>query len=197
MSTTKILVAANSPATLRHLQETLSGLEVHVAIRLRDVAKAVKQGDFALLVCCLGFDEQSAAELLRSLHGEPPAIACIACDEPPGSAAARAEALLRAAGAHDFFRLADYPRSAEGNARLRARLLACAGRPTRLTPYSRTLYRAALLAGGTGRLAAHLQVSEEALREWIDGTAEPPMAVFLAALELVLDGMDRGSRKPS
>lgn len=204
MGTARILIAANSPGTLHRLEETLSGLEVHVAIRLRDVAKEVKRGEFALLVFCLGFDEQSEVEILRALHDEHGMIrlpvVCVACDETRKQSR-ETEARLRDAGACDVFELRHYPSTPEGNAGLRARILACAATdraklglpaPARLTPMSRTLYRAALFLGGVPALAKRLDVPEKALRSWIQGEADPPAEAFLAALELVLLEVERG-----
>lgn len=213
MGTAKIILAANSPGALHRLKETLSGLEVHVAIRLRDVAKAVKQDDFALLVLCLGFAERSAVEFLQSLHDERGIprlpVVCIACDETR-AASRESESRLRAAGARDYLELRSYPTTASGNAELLARLLASARigvstqrarlglpAPARITPVSRTLYRAALIVGGVERLARQLEAPEAALRRWIQGEEEPPDSVFLAALEVVLLDMERGSGQPT
>jgi hypothetical protein len=184
-------------------------LEVHVAIRLRDVARTVKQGEFALLVLCLGFDEQSEVELLQALHDEHgmmrAPVVCIACDEARKHTR-EMQARLRAAGACDFLEIGSYPADVEGNAALRARILACASTaaaadraqlglpvPTRLTPMSRTLYRAAVFLGGVAALAKRLDVPEVTLRRWVQGEQDPPAEAFLAALELVLLEIERGS----
>lgn len=199
---TKILVAANSPATLHRLQETLSGLEVHVAIRLRDVAKAVNSADYALLVLCLGFAEQSAIELVHSLRDARGAlrmpVVAVACDER--AASRETEVHVRAAGVCDFFALAAYPPDAGASARLRRRLLAslALGAGPRAEPtYVRTLHRAALLAGGIAALAKYLQVPEQRLQQWLEGKDEAPEEAFLAALELVLIELERGRGPPS
>src|SRR5689334_5811077 len=184
MGATKILVVANSPGAVQRLEQTLSGLELEVAIRLRDVAKAVDRGDFALVVFCLGFDEQSSLELLHSLRdasGEMrlPVVA-IACDDTQPTSR-EMESRLRERGACDFFALGDYSHGSGANAALRHRLLAAmrkraaAGRsldlppPERATPMSRTLRRAALMAGGIVALARHLDLREETLRRCIQG----------------------------
>jgi transposase-like protein len=56
---------------------------------------------------------------------------------------------------------------------------------------SRTLYRAALIAGSVTLLARSLEVPEETLRRWIQGEEDPAPAAFLAALEFVLAELDR------
>ena len=58
--------------------------------------------------------------------------------------------------------------------------------PRHASVYARTLHRACLIAGGLGALALHLKVGEGALREWLQGEAQPPEAVFLACVEVVL-----------
>ena len=86
MDTAKILVVANAPGILQRVEETLAGLEVQVAIRLRDVGAAVSQHDPSLLILYLGFEQQSTVELVASLSAEagpsalaqPPVIVCLA-----------------------------------------------------------------------------------------------------------------------
>ena len=200
MDTTKILVVANAPGILQRVEETLAGLEVHVAIRLRDVAAAVKDGGFSLLVLYLGFEPQSTVELIASLaadaRAQPPAIVCLAPPEAHGPHA-ELEAQMRAAGAAEFIALADYPRTAKGDEVLRKRILSAAGEPQRGTPAARVLRRAAQLAGGTARLAAHLGVPEGDLLRWMDAQDPVPEPVFLAAFDIVLSDLERGPRKPS
>ena len=53
--------------------------------------------------------------------------------------------------------------------------------------YSRTLQKAAEASGGAKRLARTLRVPLIDLEKWIAGKDEPPMAVFLKAVDLVLD----------
>jgi hypothetical protein len=53
--------------------------------------------------------------------------------------------------------------------------------------YSRTLQKAAEAAGGQKKLARLLRVPLVDLDKWIAGKDEPPMAVFLKAVDLVLD----------
>lgn len=65
--------------------------------------------------------------------------------------------------------------------------------PSRETTYARTLHRACLVLGGVAQLAAHLGVSEGPLRDWLEGRAEPPQMVFLAAVEIILLHLDKGA----
>jgi hypothetical protein len=58
--------------------------------------------------------------------------------------------------------------------------------PSRQTTYARALHRACLILGGVPQLANHLGVSEAPLRAWLEGRADPPQMVFLAAVEIVL-----------
>lgn len=203
MDPTKILVVANAPGILQRVEETLAGLEVRVAIRLRDVGAAMTQHDPALVILCLGFEQNSTVELVTSLaadgRAQPPAVVCLAPADvrlPLGDL----EAQLRAAGAVEFIALADYPRTPHGNDVLRKRIL-CAAAPSpqepRATPVVRVLRRAARIAGGTARLASHLGVPEDDLLHWISGEDEAPEASFLGAFELVLTELERGSRKPN
>ena len=53
--------------------------------------------------------------------------------------------------------------------------------------YSRTLQKAAQLAGGQKKLAHQLRVPLVELERWIGGKDAPPMATFLKAVDLVLD----------
>ena len=52
--------------------------------------------------------------------------------------------------------------------------------------YARALHRACVIVGGLDSLAAHLKVSETVLRAWLKGEDEPPLEVFLAAVEILL-----------
>jgi len=178
-------------------------MEVQVTVRLRDVAATVKDGDFAVLILYLGFEEQSTVELVATLAGEPrarpPAIVCLAPPEAKGALARKGEleAQLRAAGAAEFIHLAKYPRTPQGNDVLRKRILSAATQQLRATPVVRVLHRAAQIAGGSARLARHLDVPELNLLRWMRGEEEAPEAVFLAAFEVVLSDLERGVRKPS
>jgi hypothetical protein len=53
--------------------------------------------------------------------------------------------------------------------------------------YARTLHKAAELMGGRKKLARYLRVPISDLEKWIGGDKEPPIAVFLKAVDLVLD----------
>ena len=53
--------------------------------------------------------------------------------------------------------------------------------------YSRTLLKAAELAGGQKKLARQLRVPLADLENWVADKDEPPMAIFLRAVDLVLD----------
>lgn len=66
--------------------------------------------------------------------------------------------------------------------------------PSRQTTYARAMHRACLIVGGVEPLAAHLSVSEAALRGWLNGTDEPPLEVFLATVEIILLHSDNAGR---
>lgn len=53
--------------------------------------------------------------------------------------------------------------------------------------YGRTLQKAAELAGSSRKLARELQVPVAELEKWLSGTAQPPLATFLKAIDFVLD----------
>jgi hypothetical protein len=53
--------------------------------------------------------------------------------------------------------------------------------------YSRALQKAAELVGGQRKLSRHLQVPEAELQKWIGDQAIPPTAIFLRAIDLILD----------
>lgn len=200
MDTTKVLVVANAPGILQRVEETLAGLEVKVAIRLRDVGAAVNLHDPSLVILYLGFEQNSTVELVTSLAAEasaqPPAVVCLAPADPR-LPLGDLEAQLRAAGAVEFIALADYPRTPHGNDVLRKRILSAAEQAPRTTPVVRVLRRAVRIAGAPGTLASHLGVREADLLRWISGAEETPEQVFLAAFELVLTDLERGARKPS
>jgi hypothetical protein len=68
----------------------------------------------------------------------------------------------------------------------------CGGAPaTRATVYSRTLQRACEILGGIRQLAEHLHVDPAELARWIDARAQPPLDVFLAAVDVVVLHADR------
>jgi DNA-binding transcriptional regulator YdaS (Cro superfamily) len=56
------------------------------------------------------------------------------------------------------------------------------------TVYARTLRRAADLVGGELELAARLDVAPRDLTLWFSGSVQPPMHVFLKAVDIVVDG---------
>lgn len=58
--------------------------------------------------------------------------------------------------------------------------------PEHASVHARTLHRACLVLGGVRQLAGHLDVSESDLARWMLGELQPPEAVFLAAVEVVL-----------
>ena len=62
--------------------------------------------------------------------------------------------------------------------------------------YSRTLQKAAEAAGGHKKLARILRVPLIDLEKWIADKDEPPMAVFLKAVDLVLDESSPGGSEP-
>jgi hypothetical protein len=64
---------------------------------------------------------------------------------------------------------------------------------SRVTVYSRTLHRACELLGGLEALSRQLRVPPEKLVRWIDGSEDPPLKVFLDAVDIVLLGAEPGS----
>ena len=68
----------------------------------------------------------------------------------------------------------------------------CGGAPpSRATVYSRTLQRACEVLGGVRPLSEHLHVAPAELVRWIDARGQPPLDVFLAAVDVVLLHVDR------
>jgi hypothetical protein len=62
---------------------------------------------------------------------------------------------------------------------------------------SRTFQKAAELAGGPKPLARRLRVPLAELQKWIAGDGQPPMAIFLKAVDLVLEeGPDGSAGRP-
>lgn len=190
MAATKVLVVANSPGILHRAEQTLAGLQVHTAIRLRDATRILKQGEFALVVFCLGFDEDDTLRLFAAMGSDPAStrvpIVCLT-DTPEGA--------RRSAG-RPVIDLRQYPATHEGNAALRERILAVRLQaPAPRTPQSRTLEQAALAVGGVARLAAYLGVAEASLAGWLAGAESPPESVFLGALDVVLTGLERRGQR--
>lgn len=64
--------------------------------------------------------------------------------------------------------------------------------PWRESTFARTLHRACLILGGLERAAAHFGLPVQDLRSWMEGRAQPPESVFLAALEVLLLHLDGG-----
>ena len=64
---------------------------------------------------------------------------------------------------------------------------------SRATVYTRTLQRACEVLGGVEQLAAHLRVPASSLAHWIEGKEDPPLHVFLAAVDVVLLGAERSA----
>ena len=68
--------------------------------------------------------------------------------------------------------------------------------------YSRTMQKAAQLAGGDKKLARYLRVPLADLQNWIAGRDTPPTQTFLKAVDLVLEqtgssaGSDPGDPPP-
>lgn len=49
------------------------------------------------------------------------------------------------------------------------------------------MQKGAELLGGRDKLAKYLGVPETEIRNWLAGTSKPPLAVFLRAVELIID----------
>lgn len=47
------------------------------------------------------------------------------------------------------------------------------------------------MLGGIEQLSAHMNVSASAITRWISGKEDPPLHVFLAAVDVVLLGAER------
>lgn len=80
--------------------------------------------------------------------------------------------------------------------------------PPRVTIHSRVLHRACQVCGGVEQLAARLRVPTVSLLRWLNGVGEPPTAVFLRAVDIIMPAwtdedesraralLDRGAKKP-
>lgn len=55
---------------------------------------------------------------------------------------------------------------------------------------TRTLQQAAQLLGGAANLRDYLRVPSGELADWLSGIEEPPMIVFLRAVDLILNDLD-------
>ena len=58
--------------------------------------------------------------------------------------------------------------------------------PPQVTVYTRVLHRACQVAGGVEALAARLRVPTPTLYRWLEGESEPPVSIFLKAVDIVL-----------
>jgi hypothetical protein len=63
---------------------------------------------------------------------------------------------------------------------------------THVTVYARTLHRACEMLGGLDATARHLHVPGATLTRWIGGAEQPPLEVFLRAVDVVLLGVEPG-----
>lgn len=59
--------------------------------------------------------------------------------------------------------------------------------------HARTLHRACELLGGMDTASRHFGVPPEALARWIGGVEDPPLDIFLKAVDVVLLGVDKRS----
>ena len=59
---------------------------------------------------------------------------------------------------------------------------------------SRTLRVAASILGGPRRLGKHLGATPSEVLAWLSGTVEPPRAVFLQAVEVILSDLEKRER---
>ena len=64
---------------------------------------------------------------------------------------------------------------------------------SRVTVYARTLHRACQVLGGLDALSRHLRVPAATLTRWIGGSEQPPLDIFLAAVDVVLLGAEPGA----
>jgi len=72
--------------------------------------------------------------------------------------------------------------------------LDCPALPSsKVTVYARTLHRACEVLGGMEPLSRQLGVSASVLALWIRGREDPPLPVFLAAVDIVLLAAERGA----
>ena len=63
---------------------------------------------------------------------------------------------------------------------------------SRVTVYSRTLHRACEVLGSLDALSRQLNVPGPTLTRWIGGLEQPPLDVFLKAVDIVLLASARG-----
>lgn len=62
---------------------------------------------------------------------------------------------------------------------------------SKVTVYARTLHRACEVLGGMQPLSRQLGISSSVLALWITGKEDPPLPVFLAAVDIVLLAAER------
>jgi len=202
MDPTKILVVANAPGILQRVEETLAGLQVEVAIRLRDVSAAVAKHDPSLLVLYLGFERQSTVELVASVTGEtggeplsrPPAVVCLApadprvplrrrCSSSPSTWCSPTSSAVRASQVNAVGETGPDP----GLTPFLAGPKPAAGAAVSPNVHSRAVQKAAELAGGRQALADRLSLPRVDIDARIAGERRPSMAVLLRIVEFILD----------
>jgi hypothetical protein len=66
--------------------------------------------------------------------------------------------------------------------------------PSRRTTLARAIHSACVILGGVPNLATHLGVPAALVRDWLEGEVEPPQAMFLAAVEVILLHLDTEGR---
>ncbi len=65
----------------------------------------------------------------------------------------------------------------------------CPPLSTGASVHARTLHRACEVLGGMDATSRHFGVSPEALARWIGGAEDPPLEIFLKAVDVVLLGV--------
>ena len=66
----------------------------------------------------------------------------------------------------------------------------------KVTVYTRVLHRACQIAGSVERLAVRLRVPSVSLLRWLEADGEPPIPVFLKAVDIVLSAESSRSEAP-
>lgn len=59
--------------------------------------------------------------------------------------------------------------------------------------YARTLHRACEVLGGLDALSHHIGAPAAAITRWIGGTEQPPLDMFLKAVDVLLLGAEPGA----
>jgi hypothetical protein len=62
--------------------------------------------------------------------------------------------------------------------------------------HSRALRKAAEILGGRAKLARYLRVPEAELQKWLEDQGKPPTAIFLRAVDLIVDETPAPSDDP-